>query len=68
MTETPKPKQRRGFAAMSIEKRRAIAAAGGAAVPAHKRSFSTNRELATSAGRTGGERSRTGGRKADGDA
>lgn len=48
------PKSRRGFAAMSPEKRREIAARGGAAVPADKRSFSANKDLAVSAGRKGG--------------
>lgn len=52
-TET-QSKSRRGFAAMSPEKRREIAAKGGAAVPAEKRSFSQNRDLAVSAGRVGG--------------
>lgn len=47
-------KQRRGFAAMSPEKRREIAAKGGANVPAHKRAFSRDRELASIAGSTGG--------------
>jgi general stress protein YciG len=47
-------KSRRGFAAMSPEKRREIAAKGGAAVPPEKRSFSQNRDLAASAGRAGG--------------
>lgn len=49
--KTPKP---RGFAAMSLEKRRAIAASGGRAVPADKRSFSTSRDLAAAAGAKGG--------------
>lgn len=47
-------KQRRGFACMSVEKRTAIAAKGGAAVPASKRSFSRSPELAERAGRKGG--------------
>ena len=46
-------KQRRGFAAMSPEKQREIAARGGAAVPAEKRAFS-DPALAASAGRKGG--------------
>jgi len=57
MSDTPK-KLRRGFAAMSPERQRAIAAKGGASVPSEKRSFSTNRELAMTAGRAGGEKSR----------
>lgn len=47
-------KSKRGFAAMSPERRREIAAKGGAAVPAEKRSFSRSRDLAAQAGRTGG--------------
>jgi general stress protein YciG len=45
---------KRGFASMCPEKRRECAARGGAAVPAEKRSFATNRALAVSAGRVGG--------------
>lgn len=52
-TGTPQ-KSKRGFAAMSPDKRREIAAKGGASVPAEKRSFSQNRDLAASAGRIGG--------------
>lgn len=52
------PKSRRGFAAMSKERRTEIARKGGAAVPADKRSFHTNRELAASAGSKGGAISR----------
>lgn len=47
-------KSKRGFAAMSPEKRREIAAKGGASVPAEKRSFSKSRDLARQAGRAGG--------------
>lgn len=60
-----KPKARRGFGAMDPEKRRRIAAKGGGAVPAHKRSFAKDRALAASAGRKGGEASRGGGRPRD---
>lgn len=49
-----RPKMKRGFAAMDPERRREIARRGGASVPAEKRSFSQNRDLAASAGRTGG--------------
>lgn len=49
---TTKPK---GFAALSPERRREIAAKGGANVPAHRRAFSTKPGLASSAGRKGGE-------------
>lgn len=51
---TDKPKSRRGFAAMDPDKRREIARKGGSMVPADKRSFSQNRDLAAAAGRTGG--------------
>lgn len=63
MTDTP-PKSRRGFAAMDPERRREIARRGGASVPAEKRSFSQNRDLAGDAGRKGGAASRGGGRRA----
>jgi len=45
---------KRGFASMSVEKRREIASKGGKNVPAGKRSFSQNRGLASEAGRKGG--------------
>jgi general stress protein YciG len=48
------PIKKRGFASLSLERRREIAAKGGAAVPAAKRSFSRNRELAVKAGAEGG--------------
>jgi general stress protein YciG len=44
----------RGFAAMSPEKQLEIARKGGASVPAEKRSFAVNRELAREAGTKGG--------------
>lgn len=53
----------RGFAAMTPERRKEIARKGGASVPADKRSFSRDKDLAASAGRKGGEASRGGGRK-----
>lgn len=59
---TDKPKSRRGFAAMSPEKRREIARKGGASTPPEKRAFSKSRDLAVTAGRKGGEASRGGGR------
>ncbi len=49
---------KRGFALISVEKRREIASKGGRSVPAEKRSFSQNRNLATEAGRKGGLNSR----------
>jgi general stress protein YciG len=45
----------RGFAAMDEAKQREIARKGGESVPAEKRSFSRNHELAAAAGRKGGE-------------
>lgn len=55
MTSQPDtPKAKRGFAALSPERRREISARGGASVPAEKRSFSISRDLAASAGRSGG--------------
>lgn len=47
-------KSKRGFAALSPERRSEIARAGGMAVKAASRSFSSNRELAAEAGRKGG--------------
>lgn len=60
--DNTKPKARRGFGAMSLDKRREIARKGGASVPGEKRSFSKDRDLASSAGRKGGETSRGGGK------
>jgi general stress protein YciG len=54
--------KKRGFAAMSPERRREIASKGGASVPNEKRAFSKDKELAAEAGRKGGNRSRRGGR------
>lgn len=58
----------RGFAGMSKAKRTEIARKGGAAVPADKRSFSQDRNLAADAGRLGGKASHGGGRKKKGEA
>ena len=55
MTTTMPGKSRRGFAAMTPERRREISAKGGASVPADKRSFAKDRALAASAGKKGGE-------------
>lgn len=55
-------KNHRGFAAMHPDKQREIATRGGASVPAHKRSFSQDRDLAAAAGRKGGYASSGGGR------
>jgi general stress protein YciG len=44
---------------MSQEKQREIASKGGKSVPSEKRSFSQNRDLASKAGRKGGQVSGT---------
>ena len=46
---------KRGFASLTPERRREIAAMGGKAVPAKKRTFSRKRALAREAGRKGGQ-------------
>ena len=46
---------KRGFAGMSPEKRREIASRGGKAVPASKRAYATNKDLASKAGKKGGK-------------
>ena len=51
---------KRGFASMDPEKRREIASKGGKSVPSEKRSFSQNRDLASQAGKKGGQLSRSG--------
>ncbi len=48
----------RGFACLTPEQRLETARKGGAAVPAAKRSFAKNRELAVIAGRKGGKANR----------
>lgn len=55
-------KKKRGFAAMSKEKQLACAKKGGASVASANRSFSRDPTLAERAGRTGGQRSKGGGR------
>ena len=47
----------RGFASMDAEKQREIARKGGRSVPNDKRSFSQNHQLASEAGRKGGNSS-----------
>ena len=47
----------RGFASMGEDRQREIASKGGRSVPAEKRSFSQDRELASEAGRKGGQAS-----------
>ena len=49
---------KRGFASMSPERRLELARKGGSSVPAEKRSFATNLDLAREAGRKGGSNSR----------
>jgi general stress protein YciG len=51
---------RRGFASMDPERQREIASRGGKSVPAERRSFSQNRDLASAAGRKGGQASHNG--------
>lgn len=46
----------RGFASMDENKQREIAAKGGQSVPDEKRSFSQDRDLASEAGRKGGQK------------
>lgn len=65
-TTTDKPARasgisRRGFASMDPERQREIARKGGASVPAAKRSFSQDHDLASRAGRKGGEATKSGG-------
>jgi general stress protein YciG len=59
MTEEVKPKSKRGFGSMSPERRREIAAKGGASVPSDKRTFSKDKDLAALAGAKGGSSSRS---------
>jgi general stress protein YciG len=56
--EAPRVKARRGFACLSLERRREAARKGGASVPAHKRSFSRDKDLAAKAGSAGGRATR----------
>ena len=57
---------KRGFASMDDDKQREIAAKGGSSVPAEKRSFSQDPELASEAGKKGGESSQGGQQQASG--
>lgn len=61
-TEGFGPKQKRGFAMLDPEQRKAVAAAGGRAVKPHNRSFSQDRDLAAAAGKKGGTNGHGGGR------
>lgn len=62
MSEKKTGTSNRGFASMDPAKQRAIASKGGSSVPAQKRPFAQNHQLAAEAGRKGGENSH-GGRK-----
>lgn len=53
-TDETQPKAARGFASMDAARQREIARKGGRSVPAEKRSFSRDPELAAAAGRKGG--------------
>jgi len=56
MSQEIKPaKANRGFASMDLDKQREIARKGGRSVPNEKRSFSQNHQLASEAGRKGGQ-------------
>lgn len=57
---------KRGFASMDDDKQRDIASKGGSSVPAEKRSFSQDPELASEAGKKGGESSQGGQQQASG--
>lgn len=57
MIRSRRRKAKRGFAAMSPEKRREIARKGGQSVKPENRAFAQNRELAAEAGRKGGSQS-----------
>ena len=52
------PTGKRGFASMTPERRKEIARMGGKSVPAEKRAFSTNKDLAAKAGHIGGKKVR----------
>lgn len=54
MTDKPNNVHKRGFASMTPERRREIAAKGGASLRPEQRSFSQNRKLAREAGAKGG--------------
>ncbi|MDQ1081382.1 general stress protein [Pseudoroseomonas cervicalis] len=58
----------RGFASMDENKQRDIASKGGQSVPAEKRPFAQDHELAAEAGRKGGQNSHGGGNASGGNA
>jgi general stress protein YciG len=49
---------KKGFAGMTPERRKEVAAKGGKSVKPENRSFATNRDLASKAGRKGGAKTR----------
>lgn len=55
MKPPKKEKSSRGFASMTLERRREIASKGGKSVPSEKRAFALDRTLAKTAGRKGGQ-------------
>lgn len=57
MIRPKRRKAKRGFAAMSLEKRREIASKGGQAVKPENRAFAKDKDLAAEAGRKGGAQS-----------
>lgn len=57
-SDNEKPAAPRGFALLSPEQRKLVAAKGGASIPADKRSFSVDRGLAKQAGKVGGTKSK----------
>jgi hypothetical protein len=59
MAQNKQSSSNRGFAGMDEKKQREIARKGGESVPDEKRSFSQDRELASEAGRKGGESSQS---------
>lgn len=58
-------KSKRGFASMSEERKREIAAMGGRAQKAESRSFARDPELASRAGALGGQAKKDKARKTD---
>lgn len=65
MSETDAPKKsNRGFASMTLERRKEVASKGGKSVKGQNRAFSRDRALAQAAGRKGGLRSKKAGKVA----
>jgi uncharacterized protein len=60
VTDDQKPKSKRGFASMSLEKRREIARKGGKGAAPENRAFSRDPALAAAAGAKGGHASQGG--------